>query len=222
MSRAATADRRPIRIVIADDHPIVRRGLCNIVEAEPDLVVISEAATAEEVRTSPLEACDLLVLDLAMPGAVGLSVLKELRGRVPALPILILSITPEEQFALRALRAGASGYLTKRSAPDQLVEAIRFVVRGGIYLSRAMSLALANEALRAGPRPRFSATRLSERELDVLHRLASGRSATAIAAELGISVKTVSTYRRRLLAKIGGESTVALIRYAIREGIVES
>jgi two-component system invasion response regulator UvrY len=220
--RKTIVPARLIRIVIVDDHPIVRNGLRNIVEAEPDLTVVAEAATAEELRSAPaLADCDVVVLDLAIPGAVGLSVLKELRARCAALPILMLSITPEEQFAMRALRAGASGYLTKRSAPDQLVDAIRRVAAGGIYVSVAMSRVLASEALRPPARRRSGHNQLSDRELEVLRLLASGLSPTRIGAQLSVSIKTISTYRKRLLTKLGLDSNAGLIRYAIEERLIE-
>ncbi len=220
--RSAPAHARVIRIVIADDHPIVRRGLRNIVESESDFMVVGEASTADEIDNTLLDGCDVLVLDLSMPGAVGLSVLKDVRLRSPALPILILSMTPEEQFALRALRAGASGYITKRSAPDMLVDAIRRVIGGGVYVSVAVSRMLAAEALRPAARTRSMHSRLSDRELEILQLFASGMSSTKIAAHLDISVKTVSTHRKRLLTKLGLDSNAALIRFAIREQIVEA
>lgn len=222
--RAAPSTRRDprARIIIADDHPIVRRGLRNIVETEDDLEVVAEAGTAAEVLDlAARTACDVVVLDLSMPGAKGLSVLKDLRRQQPRTAVLVLSVAPEEQFALRAVKAGASGYLTKRSAPDQLVDAIRCVIRGGLHLSLATGRSLVNEALRPEPRRAAHWARLSDRELEILRRLASGVSPTRIGQELEISVKTVSTYRRRLLTKLDLDSTAGLIRYAISEGLIE-
>lgn len=185
------------------------------------MTVVAEAASADEVHGADLNACDVLVLDLAIPGAVGLSVLREARRRCPSLPILILSVTPEEQFAVRALHAGASGYLTKRTAPEQLVEAIRRVLAGGVYMSVAISRELAAEALRPAVRTRPGAARLSERELEVLQLLGSGVSPTKIATRLGVSVKTISTHRARLLTKLGLDSNAALIRYALHEHLID-
>lgn len=219
MSRQPTAS---IRIIVADDHPIVRHGLRNIVEDEADLSVAGEAGTADEVLAAAERIpCDVILLDLSMPGAQGLDLLKALRRRFPAVAILVLSIAPESQFAVRALQAGAAGYITKRSAPDLLVDAIRHVVGGGVHFSLATGRALADEALRLQPRRGADWTRLSVRENEILRLLASGLSATTIGRELGISVKTVSTHRTRMLAKLDLESTAALIRYALNAGVIE-
>ena len=220
--RGSASAAPPIRIVIADDHPIVRGGLRNIVEAESDLVIVGEASTADELRRTALEVCDVLVLDLSMPGAIGLGLLKEIRTRFPSMPILVLSISPEEQFAIRALRAGASGYVTKRSAPAMLVDAVRRVFAGGVYVSVAVSRQLAAQALRPAVRAGSKHSRLSDRELEILQLLVSGLSSTKIAAHLHISVKTVSTHRARLLAKLGLDSNAALVRFAIRERLAEA
>lgn len=207
--------------MIADDHPIVRRGLRNIVASERDLEVVAEAENAAEVlETAARTECDVVVLDLSMPGASGLSVLKELRRQHPRIAVLVLSVAPEDQFALRAVKAGAAGYLTKRSAPDQLVDAIRCVIKGGLHLSVATGRSLVDEALRPEPRRSAGWARLSDRELEVLRLLASGMSATRIGKELGVSVKTVSTHRTRLLTKLDLDSTAALVRYAIAEGLI--
>jgi DNA-binding NarL/FixJ family response regulator len=212
-----------IRILIADDHPIVRKGLRQIVEAMPDMQVVGEAATAEDVL-SALEtvACDVVVLDLGLPGAVGLSVLKSLRVGWPDLPALILSIAPEDQFGVRAIKAGAAGYVAKRTAPEQLVDAIRRVASGSLYVSTTTGRMLAQDALRPPPRAGAAAHVLSERELQVLRLMAGGEPGTAIARTLRISPKTISTYRRRLLTKLGLDSTASLIRYAVDHQIVDA
>ena len=218
---AASAAPR-IRILIADDHPIVRKGLCQIVAAAPDLSVVAEAETAEDVLSkSRTAAFDVVVLDLGLPGAVGLSVLKQLREENSNVRVLILSIAPEEQFGMRALKAGAAGYVPKRSAPDQLVDAIRRVAAGGMYVSRDTGQKLALETLRPPPRTGASAHVLSERELEVLRMMASGKSGKTIARLLRVSPKTVSTYRRRMLTKLALDSTAALIRYALDHQIVD-
>jgi DNA-binding NarL/FixJ family response regulator len=212
-----------IRILIADDHPIVRKGLRQIVEAMPDLEVVAEAETADEVLSSVSAIpCDVVVLDLGLPGAVGLSVLKALRVSRPELPVLILSIAPEDQFGVRAIRAGAAGYVAKRSAPDQLVDAIRRVAAGSLYVSATTGRGLAQDALRPPPRTGPAAYVLSDRELQVLRLMAAGASGLAIARTLSISPKTISTYRRRLLTKLGLDSTASLIRYAVDHQIVDA
>jgi DNA-binding NarL/FixJ family response regulator len=208
--------------LIADDHPIVRKGLCQIVQSAPELDVVAEAATADEVLTATRTiGFDVVVLDLGLPGAVGLSVLKQLREELPNVPVLILSIAPEDQFGVRAVKAGAAGYVPKRSAPDQLVDAIRRVASGGMHVSRTTGQTLAQEALRPPVRTGAAAHVLSDRELEVLRLMASGTSGTAIARVLQVSPKTVSTYRRRLLTKLGLDSTASLIRYAVDQQIVD-
>lgn len=199
-------------IIIADDHPIVRRGLRNIVEVEADLEVVGEAASAGEViELVSSTPCDVVVLDLSMPGASGLSVLTELRRLHPGIAILVLSVAPEEQFAVRAVKAGAAGYLTKRSAPQQLVEAIGRVLGGGLHVSFVTARSLAHDGLEPSCRTEHWG-RLSDRELEILKRLAAGASPTLIGDELGISRKTVSTHRKRLLKKLDLHATAELIR----------
>lgn len=189
---------------------------------EKDLEVVAEAENAAEVLDLAARTdCDVVVLDLSMPGASGLSVLKELRRLHPRIAVLVLSVAPEEQFALRAVKAGAAGYLTKRSAPDQLVDAIRCVNKGGLHLSLSTGRSLVNEALRPEPRRSERWARLSDRELEILRLLASGMSVTRIGGELGVSVKTVSTHRKRLLTKLDLDSTAGLVRYALAEGLIE-
>lgn len=189
---------------------------------EKDLEVVAEAENAAEVLDFAARTdCDVVVLDLSMPGASGLSVLKELRRLHPRIAVLVLSVAPEEQFALRAVKAGAAGYLTKRSAPDQLVDAIRCVNKGGLHLSLSTGRSLVNEALRPEPRRSERWARLSDRELEILRLLASGMSVTRIGGELGVSVKTVSTHRKRLLTKLDLDSTAGLVRYALAEGLIE-
>lgn len=200
-----------IRIVIVDDHPVVRRGIRNIVESATEMKVVGEAASADDLWATPLATCDAVILDLGIPGAVGTSVLRELKARHPGLPVLVLSIVPEEQCALRALRDGASGYITKRGAPDELVDAIRCVVSGQTYASPGVYRSTVHTG----------APKLSGREVDVLRLFASGMSLTSIAARLDVSIKTVSTYRKRMLQKLQLDSSAALIRYAIDEQLVE-
>ena len=221
-ARSTPAAARRTRIMIADDHPIVRRGLRDTLASEQGFDVVAEAGTADEVLALAAQIpCDVLVLDLSMPGASGLNLLRQCRQQFPSIPVLILSVAPEDQFALRALEAGAAGYLTKRSAPDLLVDAIRRVASGGVHLSLAAGRALVAQALRPPARERLAHGGLSTRELQILHLLASGLTPTRIGRELDISVKTVSTHRRRLLEKLHLDSTAALIGYALQHGLLE-
>jgi len=209
-----------IRLLVADDHAIVRRGLHQIVAEAPGLEVAGEAATAEEVLARVEErAWDVVVLDLSLPGGNGLDLLAEVKRRRPDLPVLILTVHSEEQYAVRALRAGAAGYLTKESAPEQLVEAVRKVVRGGKYVSPAVAERLAYNLGRDPDRAPHEA--LSDREYQVLRRVASGKTVSEIAVELSLSVKTISTYRTRILEKMGMKTNAELTHYAIKNGLVD-
>ena len=218
-----TAGTRPprIRIAIADDHPIVRRGLCHLVERDCEVVAEVDSGDAI-IALAPECVCDVFVIDLAMPGPGGLAVLKALRRLRPDVPVLVLSVSPEDQFALRALKSGASGYLTKRSAPDELIDAIRRVAAGGLYVSAAIGRRLTDEIMRPPPRSGAAPAGLSDREFEVLSMFAAGETVTAIGVRLGLSVKTISTYRRRLLTKLELPNSAALIRYAIEHRILES
>jgi two-component system invasion response regulator UvrY len=208
-----------IRVLLADDHPVVRRGLRQILEDEVDMEVAGEAENAQETLDLVSEKkCDVLVLDIEMPGRSGLDVLKELRKHRPKLPVLVLSIHSEKQFAVRILRAGAVGYLTKESAPEELVKAIRTVYRGGKYISASVADELASE-LDQGTEQAPHAT-LSNREFEVLLMIASGKTVSQIAEELSFSVKTISTYRARILAKMGMKTNAELTHYAIENKLV--
>jgi two-component system invasion response regulator UvrY len=210
-----------VRIAIADDHPIVRRGLCHLVEQ--DCEVVAEAGSGDEMIAIAADCpCDVFVLDLAMPGPGGLAVLKELRRLRPDVPVLVLSVSPEDQFALRAIKAGASGYLTKRSAPEDLINAIRHIAQGRLHVSAAIGRRLTEDILRPPLRTGPASARLSDREFEVLSMFAAGESLTAIGARLSLSVKTISTYRRRLMIKLALPNNAALIRYAIDNHIIES
>lgn len=207
------------RVLIADDHPVVRRGLVEIVAGEPDMTVAGQPATGPEtlafVRTY---GCDVVVLDLSLPGLSGLDVLKQLKHEQPRLPVLVLSIYPEDQYALRVLRAGAAGYLTKESAPEELVRALRKVSGGGRYVSAALAEQLA--AAVADPAPTPPHRTLSDREYEVMCLLASGRTVKEVAAALGLSVKTVSTYRARLLEKMHMKTNADLTRYCMENRLI--
>jgi DNA-binding NarL/FixJ family response regulator len=209
-----------IRLLVADDHEIVRRGLRQIVAEAQDLTVAGEAATAEEVLLRVGErSWDAVILDLSLPGGNGLDLLAEVKRRRPDLPVLILTIHSEEQYAIRALRAGAAGYLTKESAPEQLVEAVRKVVRGGKYVSPAVAERLAYNLGRDPDRPLHET--LSDREYEVLRMVASGQTVSEVAEALALSVKTVSTYRTRILEKMGMKTNAELTHYAIKNRLVE-
>jgi DNA-binding NarL/FixJ family response regulator len=208
-----------IRILVADDHAIVRRGLRQIVADESDMEVVGEAQTTQEILDlARQEEWDVIVLNISMPGRGGFEALKALKQTHSKRPVLVLSMYPEDQFAVRAFRAGAAGYMTKESAPEELVQAIRKVVRGGKYVSPSLAEKLAAELGEDAERPPHEA--LSEREYHVLCLLASGKTVTQIAAEMSLSVKTISTYRARLLEKMRMKTNAEVTRYAIEHRLV--
>ena len=210
-----------IRIFIADDHPIVRQGLRRIVEADEGLVVSGEAGDAAALFVAlQTVVTDLVLLDVSMPGGPFLDTLRDLRARHPTIRVLVLSVHPEDQWAVRALRAGASGYLTKDHSPDQLLEAIRRVYRGGKYVSPTLAEQLATRLDGDGGGQRAPHELLSDREFEVMRRLGSGLTVTQIAGELAISAKTVSTYRTRILEKMAVATNADLVRYAARYGLI--
>jgi two-component system invasion response regulator UvrY len=209
-----------IKVLIADDHPIVRQGLRQILSEIPDMVVAGEAVNGQEALDQVgAGGWDVLVLDITMPDRSGLDILKELKHQQPHLPVLVLSIHAEEQFAVRLLKAGASGYLTKENAPDELVKAIRKVVGGGKYVSQTLAESLAFSLDVASDRPLHET--LSDREFQVMQLMASGKTLTEIAEELSLSAKTVSTYRTRLLEKMNLKTNAEIVRYALENGLVE-
>ena len=209
-----------IKVLIADDHPIVRQGLRQILSGIPDMEVTGEAVNAQEsldqVRAG---GWDVLVLDITMPDRSGFDILKELKHEQPHLPVLVLSIHAEEQLAIRALKAGASGYLTKEKAPEELVKAIRKVVSGGRYISRGLAESLAFGLDTDSDQPPHEG--LSDREFQVMQLMASGKTLTEIAEGLSLSTKTVSTYRTRLMEKMNLKTNAEIIRYAIENGLIE-
>jgi two-component system invasion response regulator UvrY len=201
-----------IRLAIADDHPIVREGLRRIASEDEGISVVGEASTGAELfRLLAAAAVDVVLLDVSMPGASFIVTLRELRSRHPTVKVLVLSAHPEDQWAARSLQGGASGYLTKDHSPDQLVQAIRRVARGGKYVSESMAERLAGMV--DGGMTRAPHERLSDREFEVLRALGSGMLVKDVAAQLRISAKTVSTYRARLLEKMGLQSKADLVRY---------
>ncbi len=209
-----------ITILLADDHPIVRQGLKQILSVELDVSEVGEASSAADVlRLARSKEWSVIILDLAMPGRSGLDVLADLRREHPNLPVLVLSMHPEDQFAVQALRAGASGYLTKGTAADELAKAIRKIIGGGKYITAAVAERLALDLERGADRP--AREQLSDREYLVMTMIASGKTVTDIAMELSLSVKTVSTYRTRILRKLDLKNTVALVRYALDRELVK-
>jgi DNA-binding NarL/FixJ family response regulator len=210
-----------IKVLLADDHSIVRAGLRRLIEESGDMAVIAEAADGREAIQKAKESQpDVAVIDLNMPGLDGLEVISQLKLYCPKLPILVLTMHEEEQFVVRSLEAGARGYLTKQSAPEQLVTAICKVNAGGRYLSEAAAEALALHAAR-GAQGRSLLSSLSNREIEVLRGLASGRTNREIAEAFCISVKTVDAYRLRLLKKLNLRNNADLTRFAIQHRLVQ-
>jgi DNA-binding NarL/FixJ family response regulator len=209
-----------IKILIADDHAIVRAGLKQFIADEDDMVVSGEAADGLETLACVRKGeCDVVLLDISMPGQNGIDTLRQLKRSRPDLPVLILSAYSERQFAISVLRAGASGYISKESASDQLVTAIRTVVGGGKYVSPSVAQVLVSDLASETDKP-LHAT-LSKREFQIFYRLASGESVSKIAQELFLSVKTVSTYRARILEKMQMSSNVDLTYYAVKNNIID-
>ena len=209
-----------IKVLIADDHPIVRAGLKQILAEAPDIRVAGEAGNGHELlEKARREAFDLVLLDLKMPGMDGLDVLKQIKIEMPKLPVMILTIYPESNYAMRILRIGASGYLTKESAPQELITAIRKVYSGGKYISPSLAEKIAF-ALDTDI-DKLPHERLSDREYQVLCAIASGRTVSEIAESINLSVKTVSTYRARILEKMDMKTNADLTHYAVQNRLVE-
>lgn len=208
-----------IRILVVDDHAIVRKGLKQIVSETPDMTVTGEASGAvEALERLRKQAFDLVLLDIAMPGINGLELLKQIRSEMPRLPVLMLSIYPEEQYAVRTLRAGAGGYLTKESAPGELISAIRKVYDGGKYVTASLAEKLASSLAFDLEAPLHES--LSDREYQVMLMIASGKTVSEIASELALSVKTISTHRIRALEKMGMRTNAQMTYYALRLGLL--
>ena len=208
-----------IRVLVADDHTVVRRGVLQILSEAADMLAAGEASTGGEVlRLVQENHYDVLVLDMNMPEGSGLEVLYQLRTLRPSLRTLILSMYPERQYAVRALKAGAAGYLTKESASHELVTAVRKIAVGGRYITQTLAEELA--AGLAGETSATSVERLSDREYQVMRLLAMGKTVSEIGAELSLSVKTISTYRGRILEKLNLRNTAEIIRFALQLGIV--
>ena len=209
-----------IRVLIADDHAIVRRGLQEILVRELEDSVFGEAKDAQEViERTKRDDWDLVILDITMPGRSGLDVLRDIKALRPKLPVLILSMHSEAQYGKRILRAGASGFMNKESAPEELIKAVRKILEGSVYVSPALAERLALDLRENARRPIHET--LSPREFEVLRMLASGKTVTEIADELHLSVPTVSTHRAHILEKMNMTTTAALISYAVRNRLVD-
>lgn len=209
-----------IRVFIADDHVLVRKGLRQVLEESDNIVVVGEAADYSGLAAGVKQTSfDVLVLDISMPGKNGIDALRQLLKDKPQLKALIVSMYPEDQFALRALKAGAKGYLTKTSGPDNLVEAVTQIAAGRKFLTPEVALALAENVGADTEGPRH--TTLSDREFQTLRLIAAGRKLSEIASDMALSAKTVSVYRARLLEKLGMKTNVELTRYALENRLVE-
>ena len=208
-----------MKILITDDHAVVRQGLKQILLEEFTRAEFGEATNAQEaIERVWKENWDVVVLDITMPGRSGLEVLKEIKKSRPKLPVLVLSMHPEDQFAVRLLKIGASGYMTKESAPNELVGAVKKVIAGGRYVSPSLAEKMASYLAVDVQTPPHE--RLSDREFLVLRLIASGKTPTAIAKELALSVKTISTYRMRILEKMSMSNNAELTHYAIQNQLV--
>lgn len=209
-----------IRVLIADDHPLVRAGLKNVLREEADMSVVGEASNGRElldlIRKEPT---DVVLIDISMPGRSGLDVLQEIKHDHPKLPVLVFSMHPEDRYAIRALRIGAAGYLTKESPPAELVKAIRKIVSGGKYVSPPLAEKLAIGLESASNRPLHE--NLSDREFQVMCMIATGKAVSEIAEELSLSISTVNTYRSRILDKMQMHTNAELTRYAIQNQLIE-
>lgn len=209
-----------IKILIADDHPIVRKGLKEIIEETPGMKVVDEASNGQEVLEKIFKKdINVVLLDISMPGRSGLDILRDIKRQKPKLVVLVLSMHPEEQYAVQALKEGASGYLTKESAPDELLTALRKVSSGGKYVSSSLAEKLAYALEKDGEKPPHET--LSVREYEVMCMIASGKTVNEIARELFLSPKTISTYRARILEKMRVKNNAQLVRYAIKNRLVD-
>lgn len=209
-----------IKVLVADDFPIIREGIRQILEDTKDIRVSSEAADGQEVLDKVnRNNVDVVLLDVSMPGKGGLETLKEIKSLNPKVPVLMLSMHPEEQYAVRAMKAAAAGYITKARTHDELVQAIRRVAGGRKYISESLAEALPQMIGTQMEQPLYKA--LSDREFEVLRKIASGFTVSEIARQLGLNVKTVSTYRSRLLKKMNIRNNAQLTRYAIQNDLVE-
>ena len=210
----------PIKILIADDHTIVRQGLKQILSDTPDMKVVCEVETGRQVLKEFVKSgCNLIMLDISMPDSSTLDLLKEIKSHDPNLPILIYTMYPEEQYAVRFLKAGAAGYLTKESSITELLKAIRHVTEGRKYISSSLAERLAEELERKSETPIHE--KLSDREFQVFCLIASGKTVTEIAKSLSLSVATISTYRTRIMEKFKMKNNAQLTHYALRNQLID-
>ena len=210
-----------INIIIVDDHAVVRKGLKQIIEDAPDMIVTDEASSGLELIEKAREnRYDVVLLDISMPGKDGLDTLKELKIEKPDLPVLIFTVYPEEQYALRVLKAGAAGYINKECGPEELIEAIRKVSQGRKYISSDLGELLASN-LDSASQKSMQHESLSDREFQVMCLIASGKTVKEIARDLFLSINTISTYRIRILEKMNMKSNAELTHYAIKNGLVD-
>lgn len=208
-----------IKVLIADDHPVVRRGLRQILDETSDILVGAEVGSAREVLDAVREqAWNVIVLDISLPGGNGIDLIKDIRRERPDARVLILTVYSEEQYAVRAIKAGAAGFLNKESAPEKLTEATRKIAAGGRYVSAALAETLAS--ILAGDTGGQPHECLSDREFEILKLLASGKTVSQVAQGLSLSVKTISTHRTRILKKMHMQTNAELTQYAIRQGLV--
>ena len=215
----ATPVQNKLKVIITDDHRIVRAGIKQIVEDCPEMAPVDEASDGQELLAKVRKNhYDAILLDLSMPGRDGLEILKQLKSEKCKAPVLILSVHPEEQYAIRALKSGAAGYLTKSTAPEELIEAIKKISAGKKYITPALADHLAANIDSETDKPLHE--RLSDRELQILCKIASGSTVSLIAGQMFLNVKTVGTYRRRILDKMGMKSNAELTHYAIKNNLV--
>ena len=208
-----------MKVLVADDHRILRRGIKSILEESPDIKVAFEASSGNEaIELARKEAFDLILLDISMPGKDGMDTLKQLKYEHPDLPVLMLTMHPEERYALRAMKSGASGYLHKDCTPSELIKAVKEVMRTGKYISPTLARSLAYAIDTTSDNSVLE--QLSDREIQVMRLLASARTVNEIAEELNISAKTVTTYKGRIIEKLNLRNAAELIRYAIENDIV--
>jgi len=209
-----------IKLLIADDHAIFREGLKHILEEHPDIIVADEAGNGQEVLDYVWKnEYDMILLDIGMPGMPALEVLKQVKNEKPRLPVLVLSMYPEDQYAVRFIRAGASGYLTKESAPEELITAIRKITAGRKYITSSVAEKLADEVEPDAEKPAHHT--LSDREFEVFRLIASGKTVKQIADDLFLSMKTISTYRSRILEKMKMKTNAELMHYALKHHMLE-
>jgi len=209
-----------IKVLITDDHPVVRQGIRQILTEFSDIELVDEAGQGSELLEKVMKnEYDVVLLDISMPGKSGLELLKDLKVLRPKLAVLILSVHPEVQYAIRSLKSGASGYLPKSTLPDELIKAIRKAAAGKKYITSSLAEIIATDFDQPDDKPVYQ--RLSDREFEVLCQLASGKSIKEIGEELSLSAKTISTYRERILEKLSLKTTADIIRFAIQEGLVD-